>query len=74
MTVQVIKLCICKQTPVKSIVQYLVQGTLKPLLPHKYGGVGDVFSVSELTNSKLKWSEISDGKAENMQGIQQSKI
>jgi len=45
MTVQVIELCICKQTPVKSVVQYLVQGTLKPLLPHKYGGVGGTHSL-----------------------------
>jgi hypothetical protein len=34
-------------------------------------GVVEAFSVSELTNSKLKWSEIRDGKAEKLQGIQQ---
>jgi hypothetical protein len=39
----------------------------KPLLPHKYAG-GGTFSVSELTNSKIKSSEIRDGKAENLQG------
>jgi hypothetical protein len=71
MTIQMIKLCICKQTPVKSVIHYMVQGTLKPLLSHKIWDVGEASSVSEITNSKLKRSEIRDGKAQNLQGIQQ---